>query len=154
MINRRAFVIAGALALLGGWAPSASADYSSWPTLTAYEGGIAKASGKGGAQGANLTDDRFGAWGYIKDLRPGGSPARIHVPFQYGRAKDTYAASGYLTGYNSNDTSTWRYTDAWRYELDLSYDWIRTKAEVCQDDPWPNRDDCTSEQHYKLTQWR
>ena len=132
-----ALAVAGAAMV--AFSPNAMATYYSYGPMKAYEGSVFVAEGKGN-HGVDFTNDVIGGHIGARDPRPGGSPALGKIWYQYsgGTVSPWYSLEG-----NNNYTSTWR--DDPKYgNLNTGYSIAETYGQICQNDTWPARDDCTN----------
>ena len=119
-------------------APTASAAYYNYGVLKAYEDGRLVAEGKG-LHGIDVGQAVVGGHIGARDPRPGGSPARGRIWYQYKTSDNVSSFWHTVTG-SYNYTSSW--VDQAKYKsLSLGYAKIIHYAEICQvDDNAP--DDC------------
>lgn len=129
-------VVGVAAALAVAMTPSASARYYAYGTLQAYEGTRLVAEGKG-SHGVDFGKDAIGGHIGSRDPRPGGSPARGRIWYQYtgGGLSPWYNRDG-----GNNYTSSW--VDKASYgDLNTSFDTATTYGQICQVDNL-TPDDC------------
>ena len=145
---RNTVIILGTLAAAALLAPSASAAYYNYGVLKAYEGSRLVAEGKG-IQGIDTSAGVVGGHIGARDPRPGGSPARGRIWYQY-----KYYTSGASTPWY-NITGSYNYTSSWvdqaKYRaLNYNYEKVEHYAEACQVDAGAP-DDCKYTGHAMQT---
>lgn len=114
--------------------------YYAYGSLQARESdGTLKAEGKG-THGVDFSRDRIGGRIDSRDVRPGGSPARGRIWYQYSSPglSNWYKQSG-----SENLKSTWLSQNKYG-NLNTSYSIAQTYGQVCEVDPGVLPDECAN----------